>query len=752
MPDLTLKTTAELAKQYSFFHWHLQFPQVFAKGGFDVVLGNPPWDTLSPDAKEFFSQWDTEVRSLSPDDQASMIRRLLEDSAIASAWNEHCRTLYAEVAFMKESGRYKLFAPGNLGKGDFNIFRIFVEMALASVRQGGRASQVVPEGLYCGANCMKIREELFERCQLESVLGFENSAGAWFPGVHRSQKFSTYVAKVPGHTDRFSIAFNIRTVADLARATSGGTFELPVDIVREFSPETLALMEFRSQHDIDIAAKMYAAHPKFGDDGAGPPYRHYMAEVHMGNNRDLFTEDPAGMPLYEGRMVTTYDHRAKGYRSGRGRQADWQDLPFSDRKKSIQPQWRILPHRVPDKARRRLEQYRVGWCDVTGSTNARTLLATLIPCGVLCGDSVPNFVFEPGFEWSYLLWLATANSYCMDFIVRMKVTSHVKYTHLDSLPFPRLSKEDWRTSFVVPRVARLVCVGSEMVDYWNGLALDGWVGPRAEISNPPGELDEDRRFLLQSELDAFVAKEMFGLTGEELSCVLDTFPIVEKRDRKAHSDYRTKRVILEIYDAMVEAARAGKPYKTRPDPLPADPRAAHPGWEVAVGWAASDFAALPDAVWERPRVDMQSEAGAAIAAVLRAVGSPTPARFVRLAAILSLDPRLLLASLKAEEATTWRRLVGNEAVPSPPGVAALVPPEDRAWGAAVRHLRGNGLLVEDSRAKTWAPGPGLNAIETDGWPDGRARFVLGVLGRRDERDLMQTLPDVLQRWVDAAAA
>ena len=123
-----------------------------------------------------------------------------------------------------------------------------------------------------------------------------------------------------------------------------------------------------------------------------------------------------------------------------------------------------------------------------------------------------------------------------------------------------------------------------------------------------------------------------------------------------------------------------------------------------------------------------------------------------LAAILLLEPRLLLASLKADEAVSLRRLVGSEAEPLPSGITALVPPEDRAWGAAVRHLRGNGLLVEDSQAKTWAPGPGLNTIETDGWPDGRARFVLGVLKRRDERDLLQALPDAIQRWVDATAA
>ena len=111
-----------------------------------------------------------------------------------------------------------------------------------------------------------------------------------------------------------------------------------------------------------------------------------------------------------------------------------------------------------------------------------------------------------------------------------------------------------------------------------------------------------------------------------------------------------------------------------------------------------------------------------------------------------------LRSCPRVHARSWRRLVGKEADPLLSGVTPLIPPADRAWGAAVRHLRGNGLLVENSQAKTWAPGPGLDAIQTDGWPDGRARFVLGVLQRRNESELMQALPEGLQRWVDAPAA
>jgi hypothetical protein len=341
--------------------------------------------------------------------------------------------------------------------------------------------------------------------------------------------------------------------------------------------------------------------------------------------------------------------------------------------------------------------------------------------------------------------------FALDYAARQKIGgTHLTYTYLKQLPVlgPAMYAADssWQRGaslqhWILPRVLELTYTAWDLEPFARDVGYDG----------PPFRWDPDRRVLLRAELDAAFL-HLYGISHEDADYILDTFPIVRKNDEKTHGEYRTKRVILEIYDAMAEATRTGKPYQTRLDPPPADSSVAHPGREVVFGWTALDLVSIPDAAWVRPYINMQSEAGAAIAAVLKAVACPTPARFVRLAAILLLEPRLLMASLKADEAASLRRLVGNEAEPLPSGITALVPPEDRAWGAAVQHLRGSGLLVEDSQAKTWAPGPGLTAIETDGWPDGRAGFVLGVLKRRDERELMQAIPDVFKRLVDATAA
>ncbi|HSK46628.1 MAG TPA: N-6 DNA methylase [Coriobacteriia bacterium] len=735
---LTVKTTEMLAEQYRFFHWHLAFPQIFAKGGFDVVLGNPPWDTLSPDAKEFFSQWEANVRFQAADDQQATIHALLADPAIAHAWEDHCRSLYSSVAFMKRSGRYTLFAPGNLGKGDFNVYRMFVETALRIVREGGSASQIVPEGLYNGANCMAIRQELFDHCALTSIFGFENHRHTWFPGVDTRAKFALYTARLPGKTDQFRVAFNIRNQAELLTAIQGGAIKMPVALVREFSPDALALMEFGSQLDIDIASKMYGRHPKFGDETIGPPHRQYMRELDMGTDRDLFDDDPLGIPLYEGRMVSQYDHRAKGYRRGRGRQAEWEDLAFADSSKSIQPQWYLPETKVPVKLQQRYRRYRIGFCDVASPTNERTLVATLIPAEAACGHSVPTFEFEPSWEWAYMIWLAVANSFCVDYLARTKVSLHMGLSLLDSLPFPRYAAGSPQAKYIVPRVARLITTSPEILGFWDHLVQDGWVAPRLRAEEIPGELDEGARSQLQAELDAFVAREVFGLTRDELSYILDTFPIVRKDDEKAHGEYRTKRMILEIYDEMAEVARVGQPYTTRLGLPPAAPRIAHPPRVDSVvpfpsrplvlpAWGAELFSDVA------ARAQVKLEAGtwgtslsgmdlgmAALAAVLRNLPGPRTREDIEHAVILVLLPRLMLPNFDSTSAKTWRNVIGRENLDVTSVSAFGIP-----WSSVIHRARQQNVLRVEADGQ-WSAGTDVDDAPSLAF-DARALVVLSWL-------------------------
>lgn len=550
LPSALASEIQRLSGHYRFFHWHLAFPEVFAQSGFDLVLGNPPWDTLSPDAKEFFAAYDPRIRFQDREGQQRIIEELLQDPTIGQRWDTSCRDLYALVHFLRHSGRYRMFAPGNLGKGDFNVYRMFVESALTLSRSGGWASQLVPEGLYNGANCMAIRKSLYEASRLDCLLGFENTHEAWFPGVHSAMKFCLYSANIGPSTKSFRAAFGIRSINDLAEANAGRSLSIPVSLVKRFSPDALAVMELGNQVEVDIATKMYRW-PAFGDDAAGPPNRVYMREIDMGTDRDLFDGNSAGVPLFEGRMIDQFDYRAKAYRSGRGRAARWDELPFGVSPKSIQPQWYVRRDAIPEKCVDRLNKYRIGFCDVASPTNERTLVATIIPPMVLCGHSVPTILLEDGESdvWRPPLWVAIANSYVMDFLARTKVSLHMTFTVLDSLPFPRVDRSDPRVRALVPRSLQLCCTGAEMVALWNRLASEGWVRPTgSSSSNFPGVVGEQERLRLSAEIDAIVARDLFDLTRHELEYVLNTFPTQQRYQETKYGEFRSRRLILEAFD------------------------------------------------------------------------------------------------------------------------------------------------------------------------------------------------------------
>ena len=517
-PD-AIRLVVQLSKRYRFLHPHLAFPDVFAtdpeadgwQGGFDLVLGNPPWDTLSPDRKEFFSASEPKIRFVPKAEQDAIVSELLEDPEIAARWTDYQRDLYASVHFMKASGRYRLFAPGNLGKGDFNVYRMFVETALRLTRLGGNAAQVLPAGFYGGANAAAIRRELYERWTLSHVLGFINTGEHWFTSVDATTRFAAYVARRVGTTTSIGVAFELRSSADLARALGGEMTTLTVASIREQSPDALAIPEVTNTTDAALAAQMSACWPLLGDETAGSPVRHYQAELHMGNDRDLFGDYPDGLPVYEGRMVDQFDHRAKAYRSGRGRSAVWEPLDFGDPEKAIVPQWRLPPERIPGKLGDRVWRYRVGWCDVTAPRNERSLVAALIPPGVVCGDKVPTLAFPEAFEWAYMPWLGVANSFCLDYLARKRVALKLSMTVLDTLPFPRLPIDHAIVERLGRLALRLTCTAPEMTGYWNAMAPYGWCEPVPEDATPPGLVDPDLRAAARAEIDAVVARELFVL-------------------------------------------------------------------------------------------------------------------------------------------------------------------------------------------------------------------------------------------------
>ena len=667
-PALTSKIVGELVDQYRFFHWHLQFPHVFARGGFDVVLGNPPWDELSPDQREFFAKYRSDMRSLSREEQEQVVEALLSDPSVAQAWAERLRILYATLHFLKKTGRFTLYATGNLGKGDFNVYRMFVELALKGVRPGGYAAQLAPAALYGGANASAIRKYMFDNARLLLLLGCENANRSFFPDVHPQTWFALYVATAGGRTGRFRVAFGCDHPKK-AKSSVDAALDFDADVIRKSSPDTYVIPNTRNTSDVRIAAKMEQRHPSFS---VGWPLRHYQAELHMTNQSDLFTTDREGIPVYEGRMVTHFDHRAKTYVSGHGNSAVWRERSFGDREKAIVPQWRVLRASVPTKLGDRVDRYRIGFGDVANPRNERSFMAAIIPPGAICGNTVPTIDFGRGNEWMYLPWLAVANSFVIDALARKKLSSpHLKPYILDTLPFPPPSLEEPWAQRVSHLALRLTCVSPEMTAYWNVMAERGLCEAASAGAVPNSALlDEESRALARAEIDAVIARDVYGLARDELSDVLETFPVLRKRDLKSHGEYRTKRVILEIYDTLAATGRSAAEHQTRIDPPPTESQ------QLTLA-RLPELPVMPGVV---PTLPPDQEAALLICAMVRASGGTIRRADLARAFALRNKPDLLVQlapdPLKAA-AKAWADKIGQRV--AAPGLlaAALAALSDR---------------------------------------------------------------------------
>jgi hypothetical protein len=432
---------------------------------------------------------------------------------------------------------------------------MFVELALNGTREAGYASQVVPENFYNGANAAAIRQHIFDHFELKRLVCFENRKEVWFKDIDSRTKFAIYAARRGGATRFINAAFGITSKERLDAVRRNPLLEIPLEMVREFSPDAFAIMEFANQFEIDIASKVYAKFPKFAQKITGAPHRHYMREVDMGTDRHLFDEDPSGLPVYEGRMIAAFDYRAKAYMSGRGRKADWKDLPFGDSDKGIRPQWYLPSEKIPAKLGKRPFSYRIAFCDVASPTNERSLVAAIVPPRCICGHKDPTISFDGGNDLYYrFAWLGIANSLIMDFVVRSKVALTMSYTLLDTLPFWRSAEGDSAVDEIAWRAAVLSCSGPEMTNLWDRCRDEPWVPAGAE----PEEGSDDRA-RLQAQIDAFVAY-LYGLTRSELSyillpsdvlgpdCGIETFRRLRLNEEKEFREYRTKRLVLDAYD------------------------------------------------------------------------------------------------------------------------------------------------------------------------------------------------------------
>jgi hypothetical protein len=594
-PKWLANEVAKLKAQYHFFHWHVAFPHIFQvpkheeeahqqemgwSGGFDVVLGNPPWEKLQTEELQFFAARNPAIASLRGAIRKLAIKRLQEvDPSLASAWAQQRRFDAAMIGFIRNSKSYPL-----TGVGKFNTFALFSEQNRKIASEQGRIGCIVPSGIATDDTTKLFFQDLIKKSALISLYDFENREEI-FTGVHRSYKFCllTLHGSVRNPEDETEMVFFALQVEDIRNPEKN--FTLSTKDFLNLNPNTLTCPTFRFQKDAEINKSIYRKIPVLLNESSDVKNFYKPKVWRLLNTTDdssNFVKLEDGyikegiIPVIEAKMIHQFDHRFSIYESDKNSEVKTRETSILEKEN---PDFlSTARHYIKDFffRKRIAEEYcDKGWFftarNIARSTDERTVISAILPKVASC-EMTPYIEVGAGIESATFL-CGVLNSFVLDYAARQKVGgTHLSYFILYQLPVVAPAEFDvFLIDFFANRVLELTYTSWDLQPFAQDCGYEG----------PPFKWDEDRRFLLRCELDAAYF-HLYGIQRDDVDYIMETFPIVKRKDEKAHGHYRTKDTILQIYDAMATAIASGQPYQTLLNPPPADPRVAHPPREPGI--------------------------------------------------------------------------------------------------------------------------------------------------------------------------
>ncbi len=598
-----------LREQYQFFHWHLAFPDVFrvpTKGempeneqmgwsrGFDVVLGNPPWEHTELKEQEWFATHKPEIANTVGAGRKHQIAALATtDPELFAAFIDAKRQQNASSHFIRNSNHYPL-----CGRGRINTYAIFAEIMRAIIGSRGRVGCIVPSGIATDEPTKLFIQDLTESQSLVSFFSFINEAKL-FPGIDHRVSFA--LLTISGATVRFKEAdlvvgaYRTDDLNEKERHCS-----LSAKDIALLNPNTHTCPIFRSKRDMVLTQAIYQRVPVLIKDG--PPVENpwnisvkrmfdMTAASHLFRTRKqleaaewrlvgnvFHREDEQYLPLYEGKMVWNFDHRFGTYEGQTEAQARQNKLPELRDKEHTDPSLFSLPKywihesHMPDLMKDGRNAF-LAFRDITNAVVLRTAIFSIIPA-IPCGNNLPIALIDAKYTREITFLAASTSSFVFDYVTRQKLGG----THMNSFilhQLPILSPGSYTTTchwdtegsigdWMFPRALELTYTAWDLEAFAKDCGYTGL----------PFRWDEKRRFLLRCELDAAYF-HLYGIARDDVDHIMGTFRVWKEKEEKVSGEYRTKRVILEIYDRIKRAMDTDEPYQTTLQPPPADPSLAH---------------------------------------------------------------------------------------------------------------------------------------------------------------------------------
>lgn len=744
-PILLIKTVADVAAQYGFFHWHLQFPQIFARGGFDVVVGNPPWERVKLQQLEYFASRSGQIANApNASIRKALVAALPETNPrLWKEWSLASREAAGSKHFLRDSGRYPL-----TGQGDVNTYALFAEHNRQCLSNRGAAGFIVPTGIVTDESTGDFFRSLMSEKELVEFLSFENEDRI-FPSVHHAFKFAVIQIRKLQIADLTEFVFFARSVREVFEPTR--RFALSAEDLGVLNPHSHSAPTFRSRRDAELVRSIHqrleTLRPRPGKSSWTCVLRRM---IHMADDAELFkTRDEltaegwlldgnvfrrngeSQLPLYEAKLVHHFDHRFSTYegqteaQANQGKCPELTPIEHDDPIRVIQPRYWIPAAEVDRRLVGEWERgWVLGWRDICRSVDQRTMIASIIPRSAFGGFHQIRVYAEPRDAAALYCCLS---SFVADYVARQKVGgTHLTYGILEQIPVIEenvlAQPTPWSTAvtlrdWILPRALELTFTAWDLESFAHDVGYEG----------PPFHWVTERRFLLRCELDAAFFY-LYGLSRDDADYVMETFPILRRSDERTYGCFRTKQVILDIYEEMTRAARSERSYATRLDPPPADTR-------VAQEPRVQELPAVPIVAPTMPPGD---EAAILILALVHANGGSIRrielARAFALRSMSSLLLKLAPAHL-GDKPSQWAARRSAQSLADGQMVTTLAALSSRCAVALSTDAAGRALV------KTSATTPNENKI--DEWFRFEARLLLNVL-RSQAREALRTIDSGLQ--------
>ncbi|MCK1715216.1 restriction endonuclease [Bradyrhizobium sp. 143] len=594
--SILAQSRALIAEEY-FLHWQVAFPGVWSDwdktiltGGFDAIIGNPPWDRIKLQEVEWFAARRREIALAQRAAERKKMVTKLEKAGdpLALDYSKASARAEAGIRMARTDGDYPL-----LSGGDVNIYSLFVERAMSLVKPEGIVGLLTPSGIASDKTAAPFFKGLSTSGKLKSLFDFENrrtryDAKPFFPDVDSRFKFCATIASPSRTFAAARCAFFLQDICELEDPER--CFPLAARDFARVNPNTGTAPIFKTRRDATLTTKVYDQLPVLVDRSTGGEVKawplRYSTMFHMTNDSSLFRtrfeleetegaypfignlyKGPSGewLPLYEGKMAQAFDHRAANVVVNPNNQHRPAQPEAATLKQHSDPAWQPDPQfwvSASECPWNGNEGWVLGFKEITAATNERTFIAAIFP-RVAFGNKLPLLLPEvPQSDRREYLLCANLNSTVFDFVTRQKVQGQtlnlfiveqlpvVPFDHYAANRFGKKSAEE----IVREAVLELTYTANDMTPF----ALDlGHVDSMGKVK-PPFKWDEVRRMQLRAKLDAIYFL-LYGITErDDVRYIYSTFPIVERQETATHGRYLSRDLCL----AWLSALSAGDPDAT----------------------------------------------------------------------------------------------------------------------------------------------------------------------------------------------